>query len=281
MRIRLAVAIPFVLGIFLGTMITSFLLVAVQTIDEEAPKQRDITDEGLAEPELDDSEPLQDGDQVQTEVPSLSPSRLVSYNVITSKASLMKGQSLAIHHTWGGEKAIRESMEYYVSPRAGKEEIKFAASRRIHITSLELTEDEENNEIENQGTFRLWKNVCDKKLGKFLWFVKLRDDVYLRRKGLVQLLSSLNSSEPLLVGKAVFPSGMAREDLGLREGESYCDEASYILSWKAVKMLCPRLETCQENVRSTNEDVEIARCMKTQFQLNCTAATEVSVFPVK
>lgn len=280
MRIRLAVAFPFVVGIFLGTLITTFLLLAVQSIDEETPLQRarDVAGEEFAGAELGGDLPydMSDEDQVQTDAPTLSPSRLASYNVLTSKATL-KDRGFAIHRTWGGEKAIQGTMEYYVYPRAGKEEIDFAAARKMHATSLEQEEESKEMMADNQGIFELWKNICETKLEKYQWFVKLRDDVYLRRMSLTKLLSSLNSSEPLLVGRAIFPSGRVREDLGLREGDSHCHEACYILSWKAVKMLCPKLETCQENARSTNEDVEIARCMKTHLQVNCTAATEVSV----
>lgn len=277
MRIKLAVALPFILGIFLGTMITSFLMLAVQSIDEESPIQRGIAGEDFAEPEPDGAESPEDTSdevEVQTEVPTLSPSRLVSYNILTSEA-MFKDRGFAIHRTWGSGKAIQKSMEYYLYPRAGKEEISFATSKKMQVTSLELEGEEEM--MENQGTFKLWKSICDKKLDDYLWFVKLHDVVYLRRTSLTKLLSSLNSSESLFVGKAVFPSGKRREDLGLREGESYCHEACYVLSWKAMKLLCPKLDTCQENARSTNEDVEIARCLKTHLQVHCTAATEVSM----
>lgn len=277
MRIKLTVALPFILGVFLGTMITSFLMLAVQSIDEESPIQRDIAGEDFPQPELggvESPDDISDEDQVQAEVLTLSPSRLVSYNILTSEA-MFKDRGFAIHRTWGSEKATQKSMEYYLYPRAGKEEVSFATSRKMRVTSLELEGEEEM--MENQGTFNLWKSICEKKLEDYMWFVKLHDVVYLRKTGLMKLLSSLNSSESLFVGKTVFPSGKRREDLGLREGESYCHEACYVLSWKAVKLLCPKLETCQENARSTNEDVEIARCLKTYLQVQCTAATEVSI----
>jgi hypothetical protein len=275
MRVRLAVVLPFILGIFFGTMITSFLMLAVQSIDEEPSLiGQESEDEGFIEPEEPESfDDMLDEEQKNKKAPTLSPSQLASFNVLTSKVAF-KDRSSAIHRTWGSEKAILKSMEYYIYPRAGKEEISFANSRKMKVTSLEMEGDVEG--VENQGTFKLWKNICDKKQKGYLWFVKLHDNVYLRRTSLMAMLSSLNSSASMFVGKAVFPSGKRREDLGLREGESYCHESCYILSWKAVNLLCPKLQTCQENARSTNEDVEIARCIKRHLQVNCTAATEVS-----
>lgn len=277
-RLKLAVVLPFVLGIFIGTLLTSFLILAVQSIDEEAPLQKSVPEERLAEPALEERESLdmlQEEVQVRTQTQTILPTKAVSYNVLTSRGTL-KEQSFAIHRTWGGEKAIQGSIDYYVHPRAGKEEMDFATSRKIPVTSLEIEQGKELA-VANRGIFKLWKNICTKKLRQYRWFVKARDDVYLRRGMLEKLLSSLNSSEALFVGDSITPRGIIREDLGLREGESYCHEGCYALSWRALEMLCPKLEACQEDARSTNEDVEVARCMRTYFGVNCTAAMEVSM----
>ena len=105
--------------------------------------------------------------------------------------------------------------------------------------------------------------------------MKLTDDVYVRTSALENLLSSLNSSEPLLIGRPVYPTGAARDKLGLREGEGYCMESGYIVSWGAMERLCAGLPWCQENAKSENEDVEIARCIRIYSRANCTAANEV------
>ena len=278
MRVRLSVVLPFFLGIFLGTMMTSFLMLAVQSIDEATPliQSREGETPTVSEAAPPDAESLEEmlskaqKVALEEEAP-ISPSQVLSYNVLASKDAF-RDRSFAIHQTWGGEKAVQGKIEYYVHPRAGKEEMDFAALRKMPVTSLES---EEGIMTESQGSFSVWKNICAKKLDNFLWFAKLQDDVYLQRIGLESMLSALNSSDALFVGKAIFPSGRNREDLGLREGESYCHEACYVLSRKAVKLLCPKLESCQENARSTNEDVEIARCMRTHLKVNCTAAAEV------
>lgn len=266
-RVRLAVAFPFVIGIFIGTMITSFLLLAVQSIDEK-PSQ-----EGTSAPGFDkEARDILDSSEERV----FLPSKLASYNVLTSRNTL-KDQSFAIHRTWGGEKFIKGSIDYYVYPRAGKEEMDFATARKIPVISLEIDEERDMNGLAtgSHGAFKLWKKICDEKQGQFLWFVKVQDNTYLRRRQLDGLLSTLNSSEPLFVGKSVLSYGKTREDLGLREGETYCHEACYALSSKALEELCPLLSSCQENIRSDNEDVEVARCIRTHMGVNCTSADEV------
>ncbi len=275
-RVRLVVAFPFILGIFIGTLITSFLMLAVQSIDEE-PLQEATIEDSFPEFNIEVRDEADSFPEELKEAPVFAPSKLASYNVLTSRNAL-KDQGLAIHHTWGGEKAIQGSIEFYIYPRAGKEEMDYATARKIPAVSLETDQERDTNgqATDSRGAFKVWASICDTKQDQFLWFVKVRDDTYLRRRRLAKLLSSLNSSEPLFVGNSIAPHGKIREDLGLRDGETYCHEACYILSFKALEKLCPLLPSCQENVRSNNEDVEIARCIRTHLGVNCTAADEVS-----
>ena len=278
-RIRLAVAFPFVIGIFIGTSITSFLLLAVQSIDED-PLQENTLEETFPDFSIGEGEEADGFSDKPKQAPVFSPSKLISYNVLTSRKAL-KDQGFAIHRTWGGEKAIQGSIDFYVYPRAGKEEMDFATARKIPVVSLEADEQRNSNgQARNSGLFKLWENICNEKQGQYLWFVKVHDDTYLRKRQLASLLSSFNSSEPLFIGKSVSPHGKTREDLGLREGETYCHEACYALSYKLVEKLCPLLPSCQENIRSDNEDVEIARCIRAQLGVNCTTAAEVCHYNV-
>ena len=279
-RIKLAVAVPFVLGVFIGTMITTFLILAVQSINEELPVQEEIVDKKfIVKPPDHEGGDVQENTKVRKRV--ISQNIMVSYNVLSSR-DMFKRNSFAIHRTWGGENAIQKIIHYYV-PYAGKEEMDFAASRKMPVVSLENERireaAEENRSVvaakKEDGVFMLWENICSKKLQHYLWFVKVRDDVYLRKSSLEKLLSSLNSSETLFVGNPVSSDGKPREDLGLLDGESYCHEASYVLSWKALESLCPNLKSCQKNARSSNGDVEIARCLRMHSGVNCTAAKEV------
>lgn len=268
-RIRLSVALPFVLGIFLGTLITSFLMLALRSIDEEMPV------EGIIKDKLSEVQTVEEFQEqyapVRTQI--VTNSHLVSYNVLTEEG-MLREHAYGSYQTWANEEAVRDKVDYFVFPYAGdKEDVDFALSKKMPVISLE----DETAPVRTgtSGVFKLWERVCHQKREQYLWFAKIRDNVYLRRRELEDLLSSMNSSEPLLVGKAVHPSGKEREDLGLRKGENYCHEASYVLSWMALELLCPRLKSCQENARSFNEDIEIARCLRLHAGINCTTSTEV------
>ena len=270
-RVKIATILPFALGVFIGTMITSFLLLTVQSIDEGPPVKNTapLVDQGT------DRTPVPHQEEVEEE--PFAAAQLISFNVLTSQASFT-ALGAAIHRTWGGEQAIQGNIDYYIHPRARKEELDFASSRKMRAISLEATDREFENSRTGHGTFKLWENICVNKQQQYLWFVKARDDVYLRRKLLESLLSSLNSSEAIFLGSTIHPTGKERENLGLREGEGYCHEGCYVLSQKALRLLCPKLEMCRDNARSTNEDVEVARCLREQYGLNCTIASEVCIY---
>ena len=276
-KVRPATAFPFTLGIFSGTLITAFLCLALKSIDEEKGTVL-ISDPGARGRDavrmppavhVQDEEGFQGQDQLQ-------PRKLVSYNVVSSREAL-KTRGVAIFRTWGG--SLKSELDMYLFPPAMEEEINYALKRRMPIISLGSKKTfEPTKETDDQGVFRTLTDICNKKVGSYQWFVKLQDDIYLRTQKLEMLLSSLNSSEPLFIGHSVTPMGQERDELGFKEGENYCLEAGYVLSWRALSLLCPVLPICRENAKSVNQDVEVARCIRTYVGANCTTSNEVSVF---
>jgi len=218
-KVRPATAFPFTLGVFSGTLITTFLCLALRSMDDEGATvmirepgaKAEILKVPVAATHLQDSKP--------------NPRKLVSYNVISAKEAL-KTRAFAVHRTWGDN--VKENIDYYVFPSAGNEEINFAYTRRIPVISLDSESkrfgfDTDLNNF--QGVFKTWKNICAKKSKDYQWFVKLQDKTYLRTHKFEKLISSLNSSEAVFVGHSVVPFGSERDELGLWEGESYCLEA--------------------------------------------------------
>lgn len=276
-RIRLATAFPFGLGVFIGTMLTAFLVLAVRSIDDldSASERAPHEYQGFSDLEL---PPALTYTKKSTNLMKI-PKDTVSYNVLSSKEYL-QSRVLSIHRTWGSNTDVIGDIEYYLYPPGGDVEINFTVKRRLPVVSLgakSTYEIHSNNRIDYQGVFRIWMDICERKLDQYKWFVKLQDNVYIKTKEFEKLLSSLNSSEPLLIGQSVFPTGDDRDHLGLKEGENYCLESGYAASWGAMEQVCPMLGSCQENAKSENEDVEVARCIRTYANVNCTAATEVSV----
>ena len=277
-RVRLATALPFVLGVFIGTMLTAFLVLAVRSIDdlgtasERAPHESQGFEDWVLAPTL--TEDKKSTTRIKI------PKATVSYNILSSKEYL-QSRVLSIHRTWGSNTDVIGDIEYYLYPPGGDIEINFAMKRRLPVVSLGVQSTYEiysKDRIDYQGVFRVWRDICERKLDQYKWFVKLQDNVYIKPKEFEKLLSSLNSSEPLLIGQSVFPTGEDRDHLGLKEGENYCLESGYAASWGVMERVCPMLGSCQENAKSENEDVEVARCIRKYAKINCTAATEVSVY---
>ena len=278
-KLRPATAFPFTLGIFSGTLITAFLCLALRSIDEEKGTVL-IRDPGAGGRDgavrMPPAVHVQEDEEGFRRQDQLQPRKLASYNVISSREAL-KTRGVAIYRTWG--ESLKSELDMYLFPPAMEEEINYALKRRMPIISLGSKKTlEPAKGRDTQGVFRTLTDICNKKAGSYQWFVKLQDDVYLRTKKLETLLSSLNSSEPLFIGHSVTPMGRERDELGFKEGENYCLEAGYVLSWRALILLCPMLPICQENAKSVNQDVEVARCIRNYVGANCTTSNEVRAF---
>ena len=262
-KIRPATAVPFTLGVFTGTMLTAFLVLSLRSIEPEILVNHELgtkSPQVATPPQIKISRPK----MTSRNLPTL---KTISYNIVTSSDNLQT-RVLPIHRTWGGGV---EDIQYYLHQPGGETEINFAAKKRIPLVSLESSE-----LSSGQGVFRMWMDICERKSSQYNWFMKLKDDAYVNTEALERLLASMNSSEPLLIGRSVYPTEEDGEEVGLSDGESYCSESGYVVSWGAMQMLCPVLPWCWENTRSENEDVEMARCLRMSGNVNCTVASEAS-----
>ena len=281
-RVRPATVFPFVLGVFSGTLITVFLFLSVRSIEElEAEPPGVEAREGRTRANTNTKLSVRDHERDSQALGTLDSTRkkivfhrrkAVSYNVLTQS---MQGDSrgIAIHKTWASETKLKNHVNFYLLSPVQTEE--GMLKKKLHITPLVMKEGDAIYSDNYQGIFDLWRDICERKLNDYHWFVRLKDTVYLKADKLEKLLASLNSSEPILVGRSVTPAGYERNSLGLRAGESYCFEGGYALSWKALDLVCPHLSACKEGAKSENEDVEMARCIRSYAGINCTASTEV------
>ncbi len=264
-KIKPATAFPFILGVFTGTLLTTFLVLALRSMDESQSPL--LTHEHSTKPPQTPTPP-----EIQVSRPKISSQNLpslstISYNVLTTSDHL-QSRVVPIHRTWGGGLA---DIQYYLRQPGGEREINFAAKKRIPLVSLESSD----IKVGQSELFRIWMDICEQKSSLYNWFMKVEDNVYVNTNELEELLASLNSSEPLLIGRLVYLS--EEGEAGLSDtGESYCDESGYIVSWGAVQRLCPVLPWCWENALSDNDEVELARCIRMSGHVNCTTSSEVS-----
>ena len=279
MKVRLVTAFPFVLGLLVGTMITALLSTTLLTIGSEESIFASVQEMPRSKKNTDDYTETK-----TSKTRKISPSATVSYNVLVSQGELLR-RGLAIHKTWsGGEQNFPFKIEgkpwYYVHPKDYNKQHPVQLKKQLKkMTVVDVSavgKHQDWNPVIDGPVFRILWDICQHKLEHYLWFAVVRDSTYLRKEKLEELLLSLNSSKPVFLGNPVSPKGRDGEDLGLLEGESYCHKSCYILSWKALEKLCPKFLSCQERPRSTDGDVELARCIKIHAGISCTSASEVS-----
>lgn len=271
-RVRLATILPFTAGVFLGTLITLFLVVTLRSIDEESYVGDKTTGVKVmpSMPRRHQIKESSNGHLTDSIADETTRRELVSYSVVVQRSELTT-RGLAAHKTWAS--GLGKRVSFYLFPPGGDEEINFAYKRRMPLITLgSRTRD---TLLNSRGVIKTLLDVCKRDLGKYQWFAKIDDTTYVRPKELEGILVTLNSSEAHFIGHQVLPEGREREELGLREGEGYCMEMGYVMSMKTLQLVCPMLQYCRENARSENEDVEIARCVRLAAGINCTSSQEV------
>ena len=277
---RLATVLPFAAGIFLGTLITLFLVLTLRSIDgeEEARFGEDGATGVVVMPSVPRATRPQKNLDASSHDTGSGVWELVSYSVVVRRSEL-RTRGLAAHKTWASDLGRRAS--YYLFPPGEDADIDFAYKRRMPLITLGGSKPRSSTKSQSasHGVIQALLDVCQRGLGKYQWYAKIEDTTYVRHKQLERILVTLNSSEPHLVGHGIFPEGREREELGLREGEGYCLEMGYVMSVRAMQLVCPMLDYCRENARSDNEDVEVARCVRLATGVNCTSSLEVLITP--
>lgn len=271
-RVRLTTVLPFTAGVFLGTLITLFLVLTLRSIDDDE-SIHSVSADARVFPSKPRIHKVKNGHLTDIS-DETTRKELVSYSVVLPRSEL-KARGLAAHKTWAS--GLGDRVNFYLSSPAGDEEINFAYKRRMPIIALDSKSRSGTSDtlLINGGTMRTFLDVCKRDVGKYQWYAKIHDTTYVRTKALESILVTLNSSEAHFIGHQILPEGREREELGLREGEGYCMEMGYVMSVRTLRLLCPMLQYCRENARSENEDVEIARCVRLAAGINCTSSREV------
>ena len=251
MRVRLATVLPFTTGVFLGTLMTLFLVLTLRSIDEETGYRKDERTGVVVMPSSPRRLPPRKTRDPQSNEDAARHREFMMYSVVVGRSEL-RTRGLAAHKTWASSLGRRVS--FYLHPPGGDGDISFAYKTRIPLVTLGSNPRRRTS----SGVISSLLDVCKRQLGRYQWYARIDD-----------------SSEPHLIGHLVLPEGRDREELGLREGEGYCMEMGYVLSSGALGSVCPHLEQCWENARSENEDVEVARCVRLATGINCTSSQEV------
>ena len=270
-RVRLATVLPFMAGMFLGTLMTLFLVLSLRSIDEDTVYKEDERTGVVVMPSSPRGLPPKKTKNVEYTDDAGGHRELVLYSVVVGRSEL-RTRGLAAQQTWAS--GLGRRVSFYLHPPGGDQDVSFAYKKRIPLVTLGSNPRRQPGRT-SSGVICSILDVCERQLGRYQWYAKIDDKTYVRPSELEAVLSTLNSSEPHLIGHQVLPDGRDREELGLREGEGYCMEMGYVMSAGALRLVCPLLEQCWEKAQSENEDVELARCVRLATGINCTSSQEV------
>ena len=146
------------------------------------------------------------------------------------------------------------------------------------MTALPTNTDNDLRPLSSHA-YRALKNLHDRYIDDFDWFVLADDQVYIRTQKLSHLLSRLDPNhEQCFYSKTDF-GGQTNIDME-RQYHSLGGPGT-ILSRSLLKRLAPHLDKCLMNVSTTlseegsSKDDGVERCLKERTGLKCTRNNEV------
>ena len=123
----------------------------------------------------------------------------------------------------------------------------------------------------------MFKYMYDQYIHKFNWFMWAHDESYVRVDQLVKVLSLLNASEHLYLGKPTVE--MMNNDTGLRPSKiKHCSlgNSGVILSRSLLIKLGLDLEKCLQNLTlPLRVDLAVGRCITRRLRIQCMWNREV------
>ena len=185
------------------------------------------------------------------------------YIGVVTASEFLNTRAMGVNGTWG-HKASK--VEYYAAEGQG--------SHPLPVVSLEGVDD---TYPPQKKVYRMLKYMHDHYIDEFNWFFRADDDVYIRIPELLDLLSTLDPTEPLYIGSPGLGKPEDLERIKLYPHERYCmGGPGVVFSRELLIQLVPHLDDCLQNVVvSWNEDLEVGRCISRRLGVQCTWAYEV------
>ncbi|CAK8690721.1 unnamed protein product [Clavelina lepadiformis] len=279
------VIIPFIWGILVGVTITAVMFqqrvlysTSTWTADvsnrivakQEANFARfspDITrkNSNIDKPELSNQELLQELFPNYVRQTSLEhETRLktrIYVGVITAE-KFLGTRSLAVNSTWGNQV---DKVEFFTQ---------HGSREKYGIPVVNLDKASDTEYPPQKKAFEMLKSMCSNHINDFEWFIRADDDVYIRVQMLKKFLSRIDGDRMIYMGQPGHGVPEVRDKLGLK-GHNFCmGGPGVIFNRRALKALCPHLDSCMEEIVSREEDVEIGRCVTNHLHIECTHAWE-------
>lgn len=191
---------------------------------------------------------------------------LVLIGVMTAKRFL-SSRAVAVRQTW--MKSIPGNVLFFSSEGSENE-----APSGLPVIGLKKVDD---SYPPQKKAFMMLKFMHDHFLHKFKYFMRADDDVYVRGDRLGQLLHSINGSRIVYLGQTGRGKRKDVRRLYLSSSENFCmGGPGVVFSQRTLALVVSNLGACLKNLYTTEEDVEIGRCVAKFAGVPCTWAYEVS-----
>ena len=195
----------------------------------------------------------------------LATRKLVLVGVVTAQKYL-DTRANAVYNTWG--KQMADIIFFSEQPNSTQH-------MNFPVVTLEGVND--HTYPPQRKVFKMLQYMYKNYINKFDFFMRVDDDMYIKKQQLYDLLLATNPAQDIYMGSPGFGKPEDRKRLKLKEHEHYCmGGPGVVFSRALLRKLGPQVDDCLKNVVvSYNEDVEVGRCISHKIHVQCTWAYQV------
>ena len=195
----------------------------------------------------------------------LATRKLVLVGVVTARQYL-ETRATAVYNTWG--KQMADIIFFSEQPNR---------TQHVNFPVVTLEGVDDHTYPPQRKVFKMLQYMYNKYINQFDFFMRVDDDMYVKKQKLYDLLLATNPAQDIYMGSPGFGKPEDRKRLKLEDHEHYCmGGPGVILSRALLRKLGPEVDDCLNNVVvSYNEDVEVGRCISHKLNVQCTWSYQV------
>ena len=197
----------------------------------------------------------------------LATRKLVLVGVVTAQKYL-DTRATAVYNTWG--KQMADIIFFSEQPNS---------TQHVNFPVVTLEGVDDLTYPPQRKVFKMLQYMYSKYINQFDFFLRVDDDMYVKKEQLYELLLATNPAQDIYMGSPGFGKPEDRKRLKLEDHEHYCmGGPGVVFSRALLRKLGPQVDDCLKNVVvSYNEDVEVGRCISHKLQVQCTWAYQVYI----